>query len=83
VIESPRKCVVTTQYPDIKPPGFFLWYYIKDKVYATKVTEDEALKTQVREGIRTLIRGMLSTKSEEFKFWLDILRVTLDALLSI
>jgi hypothetical protein len=36
--------------PDITPLHFFLWGYVKDKVYATKVTGVEGLKTRTDQG---------------------------------
>jgi hypothetical protein len=33
------------QSPDVTPLDFFLWGYVKDKVYATKVTGFADLKT--------------------------------------
>jgi hypothetical protein len=39
------------RFPDITPVDFFLWSYVKDKVYATKVTGVEDLKTRIRDVI--------------------------------
>jgi hypothetical protein len=36
---------------------FFLWGYVKDKFYATKVTGVEDLKTFIRDVITTINRG--------------------------
>jgi hypothetical protein len=48
------------QSPDITPLDSFLWGYVKDKVYATKVTVVEDLKTGIRDVITTINRGMLA-----------------------
>jgi hypothetical protein len=54
--------------PDITPLDFFLWGQTKDKVYGTKVTGVEDLKTQIRNVITTLNRGMLAHTWKELKF---------------
>jgi hypothetical protein len=51
--------------PDTTPLDFFLWGYVKDKVYATKVTGLEDLKTRIRDIITTINRGMLARTWEE------------------
>jgi hypothetical protein len=62
--------------PDITPLDSFLWGYVKDKVYATKVTVVEDLKTRIRDVITTINRGMLARTWEELEFWLDVLCAT-------
>jgi hypothetical protein len=69
----------THRSPDITPLDFFLWGYVKDKVYATKVTGVEDLKTRIRDAITPINRGMLARTWEELEFRLDILRATQDA----
>jgi hypothetical protein len=54
--------------------SFFLWGYVKDKVYATKVTGVEGLKTRIRDVITTINRGMLARTWEQLEFRLDVLR---------
>jgi hypothetical protein len=58
--------------PDITHLDFFLWGYVKDKVYATKVTGVEDLKTQIRDVITTINRGMLACTWEELEFRLNV-----------
>jgi hypothetical protein len=62
--------------PDITPPDLFLWGYFKDKVYATKITGVEDLKTRIRDVNTTINRGMLARTWEELEFRLDVLRAT-------
>jgi hypothetical protein len=62
--------------PDIIPVDFFLSGYVKDKVYAVKVTGVEDMKTWIRDVITTISRSMLAYTWEELEFWLDILYVT-------
>jgi hypothetical protein len=55
--------------PDITPLDFFLWGYVKDKVYVTKVTGVEDLKKRIRDVITTITRGgMLARTWEELEF---------------
>jgi hypothetical protein len=58
--------------PDITPLDFFLWSYVKDKVYATKVTWVEDPKTRIRDVVTTINRGMLACTWEELGFRLDV-----------
>jgi hypothetical protein len=53
---------------DITPLDFFLWGYVKDKVYATKVTGVEDLKTWIRDVITIINKGMLARTWEELEF---------------
>jgi hypothetical protein len=57
---------------DITPLDLFLWGYVKDKVYATKITGVEDLKTRIRDVIKTINRGMLARTWEELEFRLDV-----------
>jgi hypothetical protein len=58
--------------PDITLLDFFLWGYVKDKVYATKVTSVEAMNIQ----ITTFRRSMQAGTWEELEFRLDVPRAT-------
>jgi hypothetical protein len=62
--------------PDIAPLDFFLWGYVKDKVYATKVTGVEDQKTRIRDVITIINTGMLARTWEELEFRLDVLPAT-------
>jgi hypothetical protein len=62
--------------PDITPLDFFLWRYVKDKVYATKGTGVEDLKTRIRDVITTINRGMPAHTWEVLEFLPDVLRAT-------
>jgi hypothetical protein len=52
----------------LRPLDFFLWGYVKDKVYATKVTGVEDLKTWIRNVVTTISRGTLARAWEELEF---------------
>jgi hypothetical protein len=47
------------QSPDIIPLDFFLWGYVKNIVYATKVTSVEQLCERIRGAIETVTPQML------------------------
>jgi hypothetical protein len=59
--------------PDSRPLDFFLWGYVKDKVYANKVTGVADLKTRIRDVVTTI---MLARTWEKLEFLLDVLRAT-------
>jgi len=48
----PRSC-------DLTPLDFFLWGYLKDKVYATKPTTREDMIIRIRDACQTVTPGML------------------------
>jgi hypothetical protein len=56
--------------PDITPLRLLSWGYVKDKVYATKVTGIEDVKTWIRDVITAINRGMLARTWEELEFQL-------------
>jgi hypothetical protein len=56
------------QSPDNTPLGFFLWSYVKDKIYATMVTGVEDLNKQIRNVIITINTGMLARTWEKLEF---------------
>ena len=45
--------------PDITPLDFFLWGYVKDRVYATQVPDLETLKRRITEAIANVTTEML------------------------
>ena len=62
--------------PDITPLDFFLWGYIKDKVYSTPVPNVETLKARVTAAVATVTMVMLENTWREIEFRLDVLRAT-------
>ena len=45
--------------PDLTAPDFFLWGYLKSKVYSTRPTDLHALKENIREEIAKLLEEIL------------------------
>jgi hypothetical protein len=62
--------------PDIAPLYFFLWGYVKNIVYATKVTSVEQHCERIRGAIETVTPQMLQATWQEIEYRLDILRAT-------
>ena len=62
--------------PDIATLDFFLWGYVKDIVYRTKVRDISGLQQQIIEALDTVTVDMLARKWLETEYRLDILRAT-------
>ena len=50
--------------PDLTPPDFFLWGYLKSKVYVNKPRTVEELKDNIREEIAAIPAEMLAKTME-------------------
>jgi hypothetical protein len=55
---------------------FFLWGYVKDIVYRTKVRDITNLKQRITEAIATTDEDMLQRTLQEIEYRLDVLRAT-------
>ena len=62
--------------PDITPLDFFLWGYVKDRVYRTPVCDVETLQSRIIEVLATVNEEMLENTRREIEYRLDILRAT-------
>ncbi|KAJ4450456.1 hypothetical protein ANN_01881 [Periplaneta americana] len=62
--------------PDLTPLDFFLWSYIKDKVYATPVRDLRDLRERIIEAIESIPEDMLQRAWQEIVHRLDIVTVT-------
>ena len=62
--------------PDITPVNFFLWDYVKDIVYRTKVRDITDLKQRIPNAIATIDEDMLQQTWQEIEYRLDVLRLT-------
>ena len=60
--------------PDITPLDFFLWLYVKDIVYRTKVRDITDLRQRISNAIATIDEDMLQRTWQEYR--LDVLRLT-------
>jgi len=62
--------------PDITQLDFFLWRYVKDKVFWTPVPDITNLKARITDGIATVTEDMLENTWREIYYRLDVLRAT-------
>ena len=61
----------------ISPPrDFFLWGYVKDKVFSTPVPDITNLKARITDTFVTMIEDMLENTWREIDYRLDVLRAT-------
>jgi hypothetical protein len=60
--------------PDITPLDFFLWRYVKDRVYATLVPDIATLRTRI--ALEEFDDAMLQRVWMELEYRLDVLRAT-------
>jgi len=69
--------------PDITHLDFFLWGYVKDKVFSTPVPDITILKARITDGIATVTEDMLENTWREIDYQLDVLRATKGALVEV
>jgi Helix-turn-helix domain (DUF4817) len=62
--------------PDLTPPDYFLWGYIKNKIYQTPVTTIAELKQRIRDAIASVTPAMLRAVWRELESRLDQCRGT-------
>jgi len=65
-----------TRLPDITPLDFFLWGYVKDKVFSTPVPDITNLKARITDSFATIIEDILENTWTEIDYRLDVLRAT-------
>jgi len=65
-----------TRSPDITPLDFFLWRYVKDKVFSTPVPDITNLKARITDVFATITEDMLENTWREIDYRLDVLRAT-------
>ena len=64
------------QTPDMTPLDFFLWSYVKDQVYSTRVIDLDDVKARIRAAIASVDIDMLRRVWTELKLRLDVVRAT-------
>jgi len=61
----------------ISPPlDFFLWWYVKDKLFSTPVPNITNLKARITDAFTTITEDMLENTWREIDYRLDVLRAT-------
>ena len=64
----------------ISPPlDFFIWRYVKDKVFSTPVPDITNVKARITDAFATITEGMLENTWREIDYRLDVLRATKEA----
>ena len=53
--------------PDLNPCDYFLWGYLKDKVYAKQITSIEILEKEIINEIEKIPKNMLSRVFENMR----------------
>jgi nicotinamide mononucleotide adenylyltransferase len=61
---------------DITHLDFFLWGYVKDKVYLTPVPDIDTSKARIREALAAVTEEMLEKTWREIVYRLHVLRAT-------
>jgi hypothetical protein len=63
--------------PDLTPCGFFLWGYVKEKLFVPPLPLDiDELKLRIAVAIETIDRNILERVWDELDYRLGICRVT-------
>jgi len=62
--------------PDITPHDFFLWRYVKDKVFSTPVPDITNFKARIKDAFATITEDMLENTWREIDYRLDVLLAT-------
>ena len=62
--------------PDITHLNFFLWRYVKHKVFSTPVPDITNLKARITDGFATVTEDMLENMGREIDCRLDVIRAT-------
>ena len=62
--------------PDITPLDFFLWGYVKDKVFSIPVPDITNLKARITDAFATITEDTLESTRREIDYRLDALRAT-------
>lgn len=57
--------------PDLTPPDFFLWGYVKDQVYSSPIRDLEHLKTRITQAINRIDTGTLGNVWKNTKTRID------------
>jgi hypothetical protein len=66
--------------PDITPYYFFLWGYVKDRVFVPSLPRDLVdLKTRIIAAVKNIVAPMLTRVWQELEYRIDVCRFTRDA----
>jgi hypothetical protein len=68
-LPPPPKNFLVTPLSDITPLDFFLWGYIKDKVFSTPVADITDLKARITDAFATITEDMLENTWRESDYY--------------
>jgi len=71
-----RSDTLATTIAGYHPLDFFLWRYVKDKVFSTPVPDITNLKARITDAFATITEHMLENTWRETDCRLDVLRAT-------
>ena len=69
--EKNQKFELAPHSPDFRPPAFFLWGYLKDRVFANKPKKISEVKVSISEEIRASLRSFCKSVIVEFRYALE------------
>ena len=69
--EKNQKFELAPHSPDFRPPAFFLWGYLKDRVFANKPKNISEVKVSISEEIRASLRSFCKSVIVEFRYALE------------
>ena len=73
-------CPLPARSPDLTPCDYFLWSYVKDKVFVPpQHVSVPDLKNRITAAVETITPDLLITVWQEMDYRLDVCRVTKDA----
>ena len=67
---------LATTIASYHPLDFFIWGYVKDKVFSTPVPDIKNLKARITDAFATITEDMLENTCREIDYQLDILLAT-------
>ena len=67
---------LATAIPRHNPVDFFVWGYVKDRVYATHVPDLNTLRRRITDAVASITQEILHNVWREVEYRLDVLRVT-------
>ena len=71
------KCPWPARSPDLTPCDYFLWGYVKDKVFVPpQPVSIPDLKNRITKALETITPDLLSRVWQELDYRLDVCRVT-------
>jgi len=71
-----RSDTLATTIAGYHPLHFFLWGYVKDKLFSTPVPDVTNLKAKITDAFATITEDMLENTWREADYRLDVLRAT-------